>query len=349
MISTSPLLLVFALMSAYPDHVQWKLAFNINANDKHSFRYAAGAWENDENVGTSASAFTADYKSLNVTHEIANFIAIVRHQDGVCEAVKVWEFLTQGNKLRSYLDSKKTKSSVATYNNIYTYTSPSMLDRKKDPIFAVDGALTFNWRWSDNGVRIGNSGWCNGGLPKKNVGTDNYNGLGNDHWMGSDYLWFDVGVNQEKCQAQNRNAQGSDHGISMKGSKLLGQYAIYVSDSAAIFSCKNLQVSMVDPIAAGFDRADRTESRFLTFEEFIFDFVDKNGDGVISMFEYAEARANDDLGETATGDDFQLDFNRIDKDNDAMISFGEFLFDTIDIDKDHELSPEEYVKEHESD
>jgi len=345
MISTSPLLLIFALMSAYPDDVQWKLAFNINADDGHSFSYRATAWEDDTNVGNSTSAFTADYKSLNVTHEIANFIAIVRHQDGECEAVKVWEFLTQGNKLRDYLDTAKTNSLVATYNNTYTYTSPSMLDREKDPIFAVDGALTFNWRWHDNGVRIGNSGLCNGGLPKTGT-TDDYNGLGNEYSANWNNYWSDVGVNQDYCQAANYNAQGSDHGIFMKGSKLLGQYAVYVSDSTTIFSCSKLQVSILDTVAIGFDRADRTESGFLTFEEFIFDFTDKNGDGVISILEYTEARARDDLGETATGDDFMLDFNRIDTDGDAMVSFGEFLFDTIDFDKDRVISPNEYAHEH---
>jgi len=56
----------------------------------------------------------------------------------------------------------------------------AMKGRKMDPIFAVDGALTFNWWYSNNGVRIGNSkAYCGSGLPVESVDADNYFGIGN--------------------------------------------------------------------------------------------------------------------------------------------------------------------------
>lgn len=346
---TALLLLIFDLTSGYPDRTIWKLAFNLNAEDGHAFGYSTEAWEDDTDVGTEAKAFTADYKSYAVTLETVNFIAIVRHQDGVCEAARVWELRTQGKPLREYLDSVKTSKEFATYENCtYAFTSPNMLDKDMDPIFAVDGGLVFNWRWSDNGVRIGNSkAFCEGDLTANH--NDNYFGLGNDLWIGSDQLWFDVGVYQEKCDRPFRNGQGSDIGTSITSNKLYGQYAIYVSDTAEIFPCEasDLKINVLDPfITAGFKRVDRSESGFLSIDEFIFDFADKDGDGLISLLEYSEARAKKDFGETATDENVEVDFNRIDTDGDMMLTFHQILFDTIDADKDGVISMEEYTQAH---
>jgi len=348
--TTLLLLLIFDLTSGYPEHTGWKLAFNLNADDGHNFGYQTKAWEDQTDIGTDANAFTADYKSYAVTLETANFIAIVRHQDGVCEAARVWKFRTQGKALRDYLDSSKTSKLFATYDNFtYHFTSPNMLNKDKDPIFAVEGGLVFNWQWADNAVRIGNSkAFCPGDIVANH--HDNYFGLGNDLWMGSMVnLWFDVGVYQDRCDSPYRNGQGSDHGVHVTGVELYGQYAIYVSDTEETFPCEAFDLKIVVPdsfIIAGFARVDRSESGFLSIDELVFDFADKDGDGLISPLEYYEARENKDFGGTVTDEDVDIDFNRVDSDGNMMLSFHEILFDTIDADKDGVISLEEYTQAH---
>lgn len=88
------------LVASYSGGAWWKLAYNVHPSDGHNFGYQAEEWEDNSDLGNASTAFTADYKSYSVTEETANFIAIVRHQSGVCEAVGVWEFLIVGKTLR---------------------------------------------------------------------------------------------------------------------------------------------------------------------------------------------------------------------------------------------------------
>jgi len=345
------LLLLFGITAGYEGDVLWKLAFNINADDGHNFGYEANAWEDDTNVGTDGNAFIADYKSNDVTLEIANFIAIVRHQNGTCEAARVWEFLTPGNTLHEYLDTDKTSRLIATYDNsTYTYISPTMVNQDEDPIFAVDGGLTFNWLYSDNGVRIGNSEayiWGND-LPRvTGTSDDSYQGLGNEFVLesGSGYYWSDVGVLQGQCSGVGCKVQGSDHGTKLTDGTTYGQYAIYTSDVADTFDCEGFDlVISISQWLVDFVSFDRSEDGFLNFDEFVFDIADSNRDGVLSFLEYSAAREDKDFSKTATDEDFVTDFNRIDKDGNVLLTFNEILFDAIDSDKDGLLSTEEYIQ-----
>jgi len=289
------LLLIFKSTTGYEDGVHWKLAFNINAADGHNFGYGASAWDDDSDVGSDATAFTADYKNSDVTYETANFIAIVRHQDGVCEAARVWKFLTVGKTLNTYLDTDKTSRFKATQDNyIYSYISDTMQGKDQDPIFAVDGGLVFNWQYSNNGVRIGNSGaYTKGSLPGESLDDDSYRGLGNEYGakvrdgLGSSYYWFDVGIYVNSHYS--KTAQGTDHGTSIVDGALLGQYAVYTSDEADSFACKgeDLRVTIYDAEFMGhFDRVDRGNNGFVNFKEFIFDIADINKDGELSLEEY---------------------------------------------------------------
>ena len=61
---------------------------NIHASDGHNFGW--GAWDPATAVGTAANALSADYLDATVWDAGANYIAIVRHNNGVCEASKVW-------------------------------------------------------------------------------------------------------------------------------------------------------------------------------------------------------------------------------------------------------------------
>jgi len=241
------ILLAFGITAGYKvcNEEHWKLAFNINPEDGHNFAYDASAWEDDSNVGTDRFAFNADYKNRSVTHEVTNFIAIVRHQHGTCEAARVWEFLTPGKTLHEYLDTHKTESLMATYDDYtYSYISPRMANKDEDPIFAVDGGLTFNWLYGGMGVRIGNKG----GMPDVLNGLNLYYGLGNDFFVGrrnsNDWYWFDVGVHQGWCWAYDCKVQGSDHGEMLENGPTYGQYAIYVSDVADTFDCEDVDLEI---------------------------------------------------------------------------------------------------------
>jgi len=351
------LLYVLVLTAGYEDGMHWKLAFNIHAADGHNFGYGADAWDDDTDVGSDGEAFIADYKNYDVTLEIANYVAIVRHQNGSCEAVRVWEFLKPGKSLHDYLDPDNTSRLIATYDTyIHSYISPSMVAKDKDPIFAVDdGALTFNWWYSTNGVRIGNSmSHYMEGLPGTNSNEDSYHGLGNEfhastkQGVGGNMWWHDVGVNQGRCGGNSCAIQGTDHGTSLSDGTMYGQYAIYTSDEAKVFPCVvDLQVSMYkyeSELVDAFHRADKGGNGLINFEELIFEIADNDGDGVLSFSEYSAARSQNRFYETYSDSDVLTDFNRIDKNDDLKATIDEISFDIADTNKDGELSIDEFAE-----
>jgi len=336
---------------------KWKLAFNIHGSDGHNFGYGASAWDDESDVGTHETAFTADYKNYDVTNETANFIAIARHQNGACEAVGVWEFLEVGKTLHNYLDADLTSRLRATKDNCtYSYISNTMEQKEKDPIFAVDGGLVFNWWYgSNNGVRIGNSEtWYKEGLPAVDDEhyRDDYHGLGNEfgadtpNGKGGVSYWFDVGVYQGQCSGGGCSIQGTDHGTSMNSGTLYGQYAIFISDTAKAFPCEDvdLEISMFELKIDDYDRIDRGHQGFLTYDEVVFDLADVNKDGFLSLQEYSEARIENRYGETITTSDVRTDFHRIDKDGDGLLNFDDISFDMADTNNDDKLSIVEYSR-----
>jgi len=285
---------------------RWKLAFNIHASDGHNFGYSQNAWEDDLNVGSDKRAFTADYKNYDATLKIANYIAIVRHQKGVCDAAKVWKFLSPGKTLEEYLDSKKSSRLQPTSaNHIWEYKSPEMMSGKYDPIFSVNGKLVFNWLYRDNGVRIGVSGNYRGrGALTASINDDTFVGLGNSFALDHQYYgWYeqDVGVYKDY---EHLGSQGTDHGSSLKDGMLLGQYAIYISDAAETFPCsdkhRQLQIELAETTLAPtiapttfthfkFGLADRNGDGYLNYAETAFDIADINKDGFLSFDEFQDS------------------------------------------------------------
>jgi len=382
----SAILLLFLKSTvSYKDGSAWNLAFNIHGSDGHNFGYGADDWDNNKDVGTANNAFKADYKKYDVTTKIANFIAIVRHQNGVCEAARVWKFLSAGKTLQNYLDTDSTSRLMATKDtHIYSYISPTMKYKDQDPIFSVSGGLVFNWWYSINGVRIGNSKtYYLKGLPGKVTNDDSYHGIGNEFGAatekgkGSTEWWHEVGVRQGRCWGDRCKVQGTDHGTRWGKSccTLYGQYAIFTSDVAKTFPCKDvhLQLSVSLPtqqptsqptpqptlqptptptfqptddqaLVADFNRIDRDGGRVLYYDEITFDVSDSNKDRKLSLNEYSNARAGCALGETAGDVNITTDFTRIDKDGDGFLNYYEVILDIGDINKDGKLSSQEYCK-----
>lgn len=340
------LILTLEFTAGYSDGLSWKLALNIHAEDGHNFGYGASAWDDKNDVGNTSTAFSADYKSYDVALETANFIAIIRHQDGVCEAARVWEFLEVGKTLHEYMNIQKTSRLLATYDNsTSTYISPNMANKDKDPIFAVDGGLVFNWWSSNDGVRIANSNaHCSTGLPSENTNSNLLFGLGNELGSttvniggGSSSWWSDVGV--QNCDEHYKyRAQGTDHGSSHHDGEVYGQYAVYVSEDSETFVCKDsaLQTSMHDGrYFPEFDRIEENGDDALNFVEYVFYKADLNKDGLISRIEFSEAR----LVPTA---DEGVHFNRMDKSGDGYLNYDEVEFDYADRNNDGQVSYKEF-------
>jgi len=350
--SLTLLFLTFELTAGYSDGFCWKLALNINPADGHNFGYGASAWVDEKDIGNNNTAFTADYKSYDVTLETANSIAIVRHQDGVCEAARVWEFKAVGQTFHEYMDIKKTSRLVATYNSTFTYMSYNMANQERDPIFGVDGALVFNW-WSGttDGVRIASSNaHCDDDLPSSSENTNKFFGLGNEidstaasSGKASSKWWGDVG-NYECSYGYTKRVQGTDHGTGYTSGDVYGQYAVYVSDDATTFPCegRTLRTAMYDlRFAPDFDRVEQDGDDVINFAEFVFYRADMNEDGVLSRLEFSKARSNHRFAKTIE-DNSSTDFDRVDRNGDGVLDLDEIEFDSADSNRDGGLSYEEY-------
>merc|ERR1712203_241027 len=87
-----------------------------------------------------------------------------------------------------------------------------------------------------------------------------------------------------------------------------------------------------------------SDTTLFGFEEIIFEIADLDGDVILSPLEYSEARSLNRFEDTASETDIVNDFIRIDKDADVLLTIDEIAFDIADIDKDSELSLEEFAK-----
>ena len=68
-------------------------------NKKLNTQNLCQGWATGEDIGSEEGALKADYLNSEVWEEPANYIAIVRHQQGVVDAVKVWQFKYWGKSL----------------------------------------------------------------------------------------------------------------------------------------------------------------------------------------------------------------------------------------------------------
>ena len=59
---------------------------------KYWFTTICSGWATGDDIGSDDEALTKDYLSSKVWDDPANYIAIVRHQNGVVDATKVFQF-----------------------------------------------------------------------------------------------------------------------------------------------------------------------------------------------------------------------------------------------------------------
>ncbi|KAL5254524.1 hypothetical protein ACHWQZ_G014094 [Mnemiopsis leidyi] len=224
----------------------WNLAMNLNPADGHVMGYATG-WAEDIFVGTYTEALTKDYLNRVVWNHPVSYIALVRHQAGEVDAVKVFRFKESARSLLSrFQDMDPGREIVTEGGPLQESISRNAQNMEDDPIFSVGGDLAFNWGYTDNGHRIVLTG---GYLSSREVNDDNTHGLGNDFHCNpltgvslNDH-WNHEISNIQDCPNTRWNTckvqlQGTDSGKRkdfLKSGPVYGNYAIYVSEEATSF------------------------------------------------------------------------------------------------------------------
>ena len=198
-------------------------------------------------------AFQKDFINMTVRNMIVNKIAMVRHQNGIPDAVKVWRFRDKDMSLlwrfRKYKDYVAT-SGKEIFSDIRNDTFV------EDPIFSVSGDLVFNKEWDNNGMRISNTE-VEPPLGGDQHG-DNTAGLGcclsiidlscNDNYK------HEVSIVNTLYNASSGKAWiviGTDHGAATtykEDTRFSGvSYAIFVSRFASVLLLSELQTTIITP------------------------------------------------------------------------------------------------------
>lgn len=231
------------------EYKTWQLAMNLNPSDGHIMDYTTG-WTDNDFIGTYGEALSKDFLDSDVWNSVANYVAIVRHQQGEVDAVKVFRFKRKEWSLMTRFQQMDFGRQVETEGGpIQESISRGAANMHDDPIFSVGGDLAFNWIYTDNGHRMVMTG---GNLSPYRVNDDNTHGLGNH--FGCDPttarelnpLWSHEISNIQNCSIQNPlcdfkanpiRLQGTDHGDGWRFSSgpVYGNYAIYISQDAKRF------------------------------------------------------------------------------------------------------------------
>ena len=167
-------LLVLHVCCLYPtSHVTtWKLAMNINPSDGNIMQYCHSNWVEDIWYKRTAPEFTSDYVNRIVRNEYMGYIAVMRHKNGIPDAVKAWKLKNKAT-LRSLFSSEKNRFIGTEGGDIHREILGA--NKPGDPIFSVNGNLVFNWRYADNGCRLALDG---GHLSDEDSNDDNTHGIG---------------------------------------------------------------------------------------------------------------------------------------------------------------------------
>ena len=232
----------------------WHLGMNLNPADGHVMGYSTG-WADDDSIGSDDKALTMDYLNRFVWTEPADYIAIVRHQHGVVDAVKVFAFKHWGLSLsHRFKDMDPGRMVVSEGGPVQEDVAEDAANLGDDPIFSVGGDLAFNWGYDQNGARLVLTG---GHL--SDIDDDNTHGLGNSFAVnpltGKDsYVeWAHEISNIQDCpypsctHVHGVKLQGTDHGTgsTLKSGPVYGNYAIFVSQDAERFPGPGSKLGLV--------------------------------------------------------------------------------------------------------
>jgi len=231
----------------------WYLGMNLNPADGHIMDYTTG-WASSESIGMNSEALTKDYLNELVWKESANMIAIVRHQQGVVDAVKVFNFTEHGlSMIQRFQDMNPGRIFASEGGPVQVTIAADAENLSDDPIFSVGGDLVINWAYGNNGVRIALSG---GHLSPAGLNDNNTHGLGihfscdpltgtvqHDEWK------FEI-TNIQYCpypKCKSVVSQGTDHGPldDFISGPVYGNYAIYVSRNAEAFPSPGAKLDLV--------------------------------------------------------------------------------------------------------
>ena len=217
----------------------WHLAMNLNPSDGHIMDYTTG-WVDDEFIGTYAEALTKDYLNRYIWRHDVSYMALVRHQAGEVDAVKVFRFRQGGRSLLSRFHAMDPGREVVTEGGpIQESVSENAQNLEDDPIFSVGGDVAFNWVYTNNGHRVVMTG---GYLSPADVNDDKTRGLGN-HYYCNPLIGEPLGLTSKSrseisiiAYPPANHIQGTDHGYGPeKDGPVYGNYAIYVSEDATTF------------------------------------------------------------------------------------------------------------------
>ena len=224
----------------------WELAMNLNSSDGHVMSYCEELWYTDTDYGQENQALVNDYVSKEVRRKPANYIAIVRHNNHLPNAVKVWKFKEFNKTLLAWFkESSRMKASEA--NETQTQIAENAENLTDDPILSKPGKLVLNWKYSDNGCRITVDGLI---LSGENANDDNTHGIGISYThdcIEPCNIEITLAQNCPYLQATKKpscgqtKAMGTDSGANThycnktKNIEPYGNYAIYVSEFGATF------------------------------------------------------------------------------------------------------------------
>jgi len=224
----------------------WYLGMNLNPADGHVMDFTTG-WADDVFIGTYADALKKDYLNRVVWRHPVNYIAIVRHQAGEVDAVKVFRFKYGSWSLLSRFQNMNPGREVVTEGGpIQESVSNNAQNMEDDPVFSVGGDLAFNSAYAgNNGARIVLTGGRIYG-PGDSL-DNNIHGLGN-HFAcnpltgiatpGYEKVWnHEISNIQDSPGVGPILVQGTDHGTASNytSGPVYGNYAIYVSEDATSF------------------------------------------------------------------------------------------------------------------
>ncbi|XP_063690501.1 uncharacterized protein LOC134823082 [Bolinopsis microptera] len=193
---------------------------NINPADGHIFGYAVG-WATGIDIGSDDEALTKDYLSAKVWVTPANYIAIVRHQRGVVDAVKVFKFKVPGESLSTRFGLKNMnpgRQIVTQGGPIQKSIADDADNLGDDPIFSVGGAV------------------MHAAAGRRRAGT--FSHAATPIPLNAD--WAHDISNIQDCpnvSCKDVRLQGTDHGTGphLKSGTVYGNYAIYVSFDSETF------------------------------------------------------------------------------------------------------------------